>query len=215
MGKDRTESIQMPDVLYAWQTYLQTAGAAFGMMLCLTGLSLMLVGWRFDRFALVGTCAILGFIAGPIVAAERFSYILSAALGATAFAATAGVMHQYVGPVLAGFTGSVALWAFIGDTAMPSSTMYIILILAFVAIAAPAMSGIAMTTVIITSCIGSALFVSGLIAMVVQSNALAPHFNTMTTYGIFYPFLLLVPTVTGIFLQSSAVRRKDCGDVTL
>ncbi len=195
-----------------WKYFIEANGAPFGVMLALGGLCMLWMGWRFERFAIVTIYMAAGVIARDALELDW----LGAFVGGIVFAGVAGfagtLLRKWAAPVLCGTMSALTAWAVTGDTTLPEPTVYIVLLLAFIVIAAISWADIQTATIVLTSFAGASLLASGIIAMVGTSQVFGPHLRSMSTYWIFYPFLLIAPTFMGIFLQLGAVKRKDGGE---
>ncbi len=205
----------MQVLLIDWKFLLETNGGVLGLALIVSGLALLLGGWRLERFTLFVIYAMAGAVGEQLFVGDVIDPVADIAIGGCVAVVVGIGLRKHAAPALAGALAALGVWEMLDGSFVPVSVIYIMQFLVFAAVAAPAASHLQGTTVVLSSFAGAALFASGLVAMVANSYVLAPHFRSMSSYGIFYPFLLLVPTVTGTFLQLSAAKRKDCGEVNL
>jgi hypothetical protein len=113
---------------------------------------------------------------------------------------------------LAGAVGGFAALLILEPTAMPAVTIYLLTAVAFAGAAAFCITFQRESVIVITALAGSTLMVSGLVAMVHESRWLGRQLEAMASTGILYPFLILVPTVSGVLLQLGAAKRRDMGE---
>lgn len=204
----------MHGLLNDWNHFLVSSGTTFGLMVVLTGISFLLIGWRIGRIAITIIYTMAGIALGVAWSGEMVSIYVGGALGGIICGGLSRIFHRYASPILAGVAGSITLWAILGDTTMPTPAVYIMLVLAFLGVGAPAMSNKKATTIVLTSFVGAALLASGVTALATASRSMAPQFRALAAYGVFYPSLLIIPAISGIFLQMSALQSKDGGEVS-
>ncbi len=202
----------MQELLIDWKYLLETNGSTLGLVLVIPGLSLLLGGWRLERFTLLIVYALAGMVAGRIVSGGQLSFIFSATIGIATAVILGVLLRKYAAPALAGVFGLAGVWAMFQNSFVPVAAIYVMMVITFIAIAAVAFSNLRTTTILLSSLSGAVLLASGLAAMLMDSRFLAPHFNVMSAYAFFYPFVLLVCTVSGTFLQMSAASRTGCGE---
>lgn len=198
----------------AWLDYLHGTDAVFGGVLAIAGICFLLMGWRFQRLSMavsyVMICAAAGTVFGP---SPALKFLYAVVAGGAGFAIAWGA-STYSPALLAGTLGALGLWLVLGDSTIPPPTSYIFLGISFMVIGAFGAMEARGTAIVVTSFVGAALFVSGLVATVAASRTFLPHFRSMSNSSLFYPFLLLVPTVMGVLLQFAAAKRQDCGEIS-
>jgi hypothetical protein len=207
------DATMISSLLVEWKTFLETTSATLGVVLVLGGCSLISSGWRFEQFSRVFTFMVAGTILGRIVGDGSGSELIDALMGACVFGAVGFVLGRAATPLAMGVGAAMAAWVVIGGPSLPAPTIYILMALSGAAAAMAAVTNARGAIIILTSCVGASLFVSGVINVIAESRSLSPHFRTMSAYAVFYPVLLIVPTVSGIFMQLGAARRDGCGDV--
>lgn len=200
-----------------WVYYLEGAGGALGALLVGAGLSLILSGWRSARVSLVVVYTLTGVMVGGVIhessGPSSIGALAACLIGGVIGGAVGGLLKQYATMALAGILGTLTLWAVLAPSALPPVTIYILLALMFAAVVAGAHLYKRTTTIVLTSFAGSVLLVSGTVSLVGMSRDFLPHFREMATYDIFFPAMLLVPTVSGTLLQLGAAASKDAGDI--
>ncbi|MEE9296654.1 MAG: hypothetical protein V3W34_17050 [Phycisphaerae bacterium] len=203
----------MPEVLREWSQFLQSGGSLLGLMLAFVGVTFLMSGWRFGRTAIIITYALVGAVGGRMFAVEHLGALAAVASGAAVCVMLCVLLRRYSGPLLAGFLGSMSLWALLGSSTIPPPTVYIVLGLAFAVVGAFSFANIRSTTILLTSFTGAGLFTSGLVGMALDSSVLSPHFQSIASFSFFYPFLVIASMASGIFLQRAAANRVDCGEI--
>jgi len=205
----------MGSLVIQWLHYLEGHQGLLGLLLLVGGLCLLLSGWRFARFSLLAIFGLIGAILGLQLGKTAFESGVFAAFCGSGLAVVSLLLRQLSGPVLAGAISAAALFGLLWRSPLPIPAACILLALIFIAVVALGVMSKRETTIVLTSFIGAAIFVSGLVAMVSESRGLAIHYRSMSGNVLFFPFLLLVPTVSGMLIQLAAARRSDAGDVKL
>ncbi len=196
-----------------WTHYVEINGGAMGLVLTAFGLCFLGLGWRFERVALSIVYGLVGVVVGFQLGAGR-SDVFAFAIGCAVVGVGLGVAFgRLSAPILAGLLSAVAVWAILDSYRIPATTFYVIVGLAFVAGLGMAVTRHREATIVATSFVGAFLLISGLIAMVSESRTLLPHYRSLAEVGIFFPFALAVPTVSGVLLQLAASNRSDSGSV--
>jgi hypothetical protein len=203
----------MRGVALEWVNMMQASDSLTGMVLVCAGLGFLLAGWRFARIAILFSYGFVGAAGGYFLGRYYLGPLPFAAGLALVSIGLGYFLKRYAAPTLAALLGSLTLWAILGPTTVPAPTIYIVLTLAFVAVFIFSISHVRETTVVMTSFIGAIFIVSGIVAMASSSSTFGPHYRSMSAYGLFYPFLLIVPTVSGILIQLGDARSQDSGAV--
>ncbi len=195
-------------VVLDWVRFIENAGSFFGLMFVAFGAVFMLSGWRLARMAMVATYAFIGIAASIVFAPGFAGPTVSAIVGGGMLASLGYVMKQHAGPVLAGLIGALLVWTILGSSTVPEPTIYILLVIVFVVIMATALTNRVATSIYLTSFVGGMFIASGFISMILGSAAMAPHFRALTRYSVFYPMLIIVPTVCGVMLQLGDAKSR-------
>ncbi len=205
----------MPYAIVEWIEYLGQAGGVLGFPLIVVGGCFLVGGWRFARAAAIGAYALTGLFGGLLIGRGADAELTYALVGALVGPAIGLVIYRYAAAALGGVFAAMGLWAVLGSSTLPNPLIYILLGVAFLSAMAGGVLSERSATVIITSLLGGVLLVSGALACAAQMPHVAPHIRGMAnTTRFFYPFLLVVAIASGAMLQFSAIRRKDCGDVS-
>lgn len=206
----------MPYAIVEWIEYLGQAGAVLGFPLIVVGGCFLVGGWRFGRAAAIGAYALTGLFGGLLIGRGADAELTYAIVGVLIGPTIGLLIYRYAAAVLGGFFAAMGLWAVLGSSTLPNALIYILLGVAFFSAMAGGVLNERSATVIITSLLGGILLVSGALACAAQMPHVAPHIRGMAaTTRYFYPFLLVVAIVSGAMLQFSAIRRKDCGNVSV
>lgn len=195
-------------VVLDWIQFIERAGSLLGLVFIALGAVFMLSGWRLARIAMVATYMLIGISAGIVFAPDSIGRILTALVLAGVVGGIGYLLKDRAGPVLAGLLGSLTIWTILGSSTVPAPTIYIVLVMIFVAITATALSNRVATSVYLTSFVGGMFIASGLVSLIMASTAIAPHFRGMSKSAVFYPFLIIVPTVCGVMLQLGDAKSR-------
>ncbi len=195
-------------VIVDWIQFIERAGSLIGLLMVASGAVFMLSGWRLARMAMIAIYALIGIGAGVALAPESLGPTTTAIAAGTIVAGLGYSLKDYAAPVLAGIIGTLGIWAILGSSTIPAPTIFIVLFMVFVALTATALSNRIATAVYLTSFVGGTFIASGIVSMIMASQAMAPHFRSMTKFWVFYPFMLIVPTVCGILLQLGDAKAR-------
>lgn len=202
----------MSTILHEWGSYLTDENGLLGALLVTGGATLLFAGWRIDRVALLVIFGLAGFAVGAGLSDGQGQPIWGGCVGAGAAAVVCAILRSYAPTLLAGVVGGFAALFLLEPTTMPPVTVYLLTAVAFAVGAAFCITFQRESVIVMTALAGSALMVSGLVAMVHESRWLGRQFEAMASTGILYPFLILVPTVSGVLLQLGAAKRRDMGE---
>jgi hypothetical protein len=192
-----------------WTRYMEGTGSMVGLVSAVAGMCFVLYGWRMYEVALLLVYGAVGAGVGASLAPQSVPVAVTATAGVLVFVGVGVALRKYAAPMLAGSVAALIAWYVLAPTSVPSPTTYIVMALACVAVMTVSMSNLRGCTIAVTAFIGAILVVSGLVALVADSRALFPHYRNMRAFGLFIPFLLLVPTVCGILLQMADAQGKD------
>jgi hypothetical protein len=171
----------MSDLFSHWLRYLESNQGILGLILVAAGISFLFTGWRFGRASLVFAFAIVGTIIGCRIGFLSMNLGWFALAGASIAAGIGLVTVRFGGAILGGLLGGWAMWSVLENSQLPIPVVLII-----VALAALCVGGITVmhkreTTIVLTSLLGAAIFVSGLIALIAESHRLESHYRDIAT----------------------------------
>ncbi len=204
----------MRNVVLQWLLLMQGMDNVLGLVLFLCGMGFLLTGWQFARVAILFTYAIMGASAGYFIGEYQGNPLMLSGIGLVSLFGLGYVLNRYASPILSGTLGSLTFWTMLGPTTVPAPTIYIVLGLAFLTVFIFSVSHVRETIIVITSFVGALFIVSGIVALASNSRTFGPHYQSLSSYGFFFPFLLLVPTISGILIQHGAARSQDNGSVS-
>jgi hypothetical protein len=196
--------------VYDWLIYLRDSHGAAAFPLIVTGLGLMLFGWRLRRLCVVLSFAAIG--AGLVLAFvpqsdNRWLYALIAAivLGAASYGPAA-----YAVALLGGIIGAVAVMLYLSMIGLQGAALWCLTGAALVLCTAYAIINRRRIVVVLTAFLGAVLLMSGLTSLTMTSPAIYGWFEGLSHESvIFAPFVILVPTVMSCFYQMGEVKRSQ------
>ncbi len=191
-----------------WLSLLRNSHSATGFPLIVSGLALMMFGWRLWKvsvvlaFGVIGTM-VGGFLIGPRDDQWTYAIACGVLLGLLSYwpvkysiavlggVIGAGVTHFYLDRL--GLTGGM-LWGGSGA--------------AFFACTAMAVLNRRHVVILVTSFLGAVLVLSGLTTWLMTMPMFFGTLRAMAAWSVIVvPFLVLVPTVMSCFYQMAEVRR--------
>jgi hypothetical protein len=115
-------------------------------------------------------------------------------------------------PLLGGIIGAGVLMQILASLGLDHWPLWISTALSLGCVAALCYAHPRHVVIIITSFEGAAILLSGLIPILSASPVIFRFFQGMSrNSNIFLPFLLMVPTMVGVFLQMADSHRRDSG----
>ncbi len=191
-----------------WVMWLRGLHALVGLPMVILGLAFMLGGWRMGRVLVVLTLAALGGWTGLAFAAYHSQSLVLGAGGAVLLGVLGVVLKQHAPSVLGGLIGTGMLMQFLGPLGLPEWASAVAVGLMFVCVAAWCLPYQQTVVIVITAFEGAALLVSGLVPILACWPYLF-RFLESTNHAswVFFPFMILVPTAVGSFLQIADSRR--------
>lgn len=202
----------MESLIGDWLIFLKDSETVLALPLVLGGLILMMGGWRFRKPWSVVTSGLVGAVLGFGLAARQSDRPVYAIVGAVITAAASWPSPRYSVSVFGGLLGMGLVYVLFGQGIVDRRLQWLILGIAFFSMAGLSFINVRVTTVILTALQGAALVLSGLVILLTESPGLFKVFAGLSKqYVLFMPFLVLVPTMVGFFLQMGDVRQKDSG----
>lgn len=199
-----------------WIMYLERIGALLGVPLAVAGVCFLTGGWRFGRAAVICAYSLCGLFGGLLIGINAGSGRVYAVAGALLLPAVGLVILSFGAAVLTGALSALTVWITLGPSTLPPAMIYILMGLTFVSVVAIGAVDERMVTVILTAFLGGVFVVSALIACGTHLPEVAAQMHVMAkTTRMFYPFLLTVASVCGMLVQFAAIRKRDCGDMTI
>ncbi|HEY3243700.1 MAG TPA: hypothetical protein VGM03_10145 [Phycisphaerae bacterium] len=195
-----------------WTQFLYSLNSLVALPFCIIGLGLMTTGWRIWRVCTALTFGLIGFAIGSRLgdtAHEQWLYSIGAAvlLGIGSYPP---VNHSVA--LLGGLIGGGICYLLLEAIGLWGADLWIASGLACAGLTAVSAINLRHVIILITAFEGAAAFVSGIAICVLHSPNLVQIARSIDfASGIFLPFILIVPTVIGVFLQLADVRQKDSG----
>lgn len=187
---------------------LREWGSVASLPLMISGVGLMLFGWKLWKLCVLVAFGIMGAAGGTMLAGEILPPVVPALVGALLVAGLAYCFAPKAVIVLGGLIGAGATISILSAARMAEGVVWIGVVLGFFCAAALAHINRRHLIIGVTAFLGAALLVSGLAALTMALPMLFGTFKAMASYsGIVLPFLLVVPTVMSCFYQVSEVHR--------
>lgn len=198
--------------IHEWIAYLRDTHGAAAFPLLVGGLALTIFGWRMWKLCVVLAFAVIG---GGVALSylpespDRWLFVAGAAV-------VVGVVSywpaRHLVTLLGGLIGGGAVMAYLGELGLKGAPLWCLAGAGLVISCAYALIYREKVVVLITAFLGSALVVSGLIALVMTTPSIHGWFSGLASESaIFAPFLLLVPTVMSCFYQMGEAKRIRMG----
>lgn len=202
----------MESLISDWLVFLRDCETLVAIPLILCGLVLMMGGWRFRKPWSVVTSGLVGAVLGFALASSQSQRPFYALIGAVITAAASWPSPRYSVSVFGGLLGIGLVYALFGQSIFDKRLFWLVMGIGFFSFAGLAFINLRVTTVILTALQGAALVLSGLVILLTEAPGLFKVFaNLSKQYVFFMPFLVLVPTMVGCFLQMGDARQKDSG----
>lgn len=200
----------MGTYIHDWVSLLRSTDTVVALPLAVGGLVLVLSGWRFWKLAVVLSYGCLGALAGTMIGRGHDQQTLYAVVGFLVFGAVSLPPVNYSVAVLGGILGAGLVHAWADSTGLAGSVLWILTAIGLVCGTALSFLNLRQVVMIITSFLGSLLLLSAAIAALGNAPSTFNYFYSMALESaIFLPFVMLVPTVVGTFLQAADANRKD------
>lgn len=196
-----------------WVAFLHACDALTGIPFVLSGVAMMLLGWRMWKFAVVLTFALIGLMVGVALAQTPSQAALYGVGGAVALGlASFPPVHQSIA-VLGGLIGAGMVRMFLESVGLEGVPLWIAVALTLLVVTPLCAINRKQVIILITAFQGAVLMISGLAILVRAEPTLRGTYEQMSEYSaIVGPFVLLVPTVIGVFLQMADVRQRERGN---
>ncbi len=193
-----------------WAAYLQHSDALIGLPLGVAGVMLLFGGWRIWKGAVVLSFGLLGALVGIAIGGDRQQEMLYGAIG---FLVAGGLSMPpvfYAVGVLGGIIGAGMVNYFAAQAGLVGAVLWIATAIGAITAGALSFINLRQVIIVITSFEGAVLVLSAIVALLSLERGLHGFFNQMAfESAIFIPFVMLVPTVCGVLLQSADAKQKD------
>lgn len=191
-----------------WLMFLRNSHSAIGFPLIVTGLALMLFGWRLWKVAVILSFGVIGTIAGAMLLGPIENQMLYAVgIGAVCGLASAWPV-KYSVSALGGILGAGVANGYLERFGMSGATLWGGTGAALVGCTAISLINRRHVVILVTAFIGAVLLLSGLTTWLMSIPSIFGTFKSMAAWSaIVLPFLVLVPTVMSCFYQIAEVRR--------
>jgi len=175
-------------------------------------LALILGGWRMGRVCVVLTLAAVGAGLCAFYAQAFGISLVVAVVGAVLLGAFGIAFKQHSVALLGGLLGAGIAAQVLTFWGLSGWAMLVTTILCFVCFAALCWSSPQSVVIVITSFEGGVLLVSGLVPILAMSPVILRFFeSTNRASWMFFPFMVMVPTTVGYFLQVADSKRHASG----
>lgn len=195
-----------------WVMWLRGLNALAGLPMMIIGLGLMFGGWRMGKVCIVLTFVALGAGVGIWAGNTQGNALVFGAGGAILFGAVGIASKEHAVALVGALLGTWITMQFLVPLGLQGWTLWVALGLAFLCIAALCSHSRQEVVMIITSFEGAALLVSGLVPVLAMWPFLFRFFeSTSRVSWVFFPFMILVPTTVGYFLQIADSKKHLAG----
>ena len=178
--------------------------------LAVGGLGLVFSGWRVWKLAVVLSFGCLGALAGMLFGQDHERQLLYALVGFVVVGAASFPPVLYSVAVLGGILGAGMVNHTAGNMGLTGSVLWMLTSVGMIFGTALAFLNLRQVVMIVTSFLGSALLLSAVVAGLAKIPGMFNYFYDMAfESSIFLPFVMLVPTVVGTFLQAADANQKD------
>ena len=199
--------------LESWELFLRDSGVAAAIPLLIAGVGMMFFGWRLWRlcvvcsFAVMGGAVFMSTFGSGVAGAGDWLYAL---IGGVLFGAVSYWPARYLVAILGGVVASVAAMYYLQAIGLRGGAEYALCAAVWIAGTAYAFLNRRHVVVLLTSFLGAAAFLSGIVAIMTTVPAVNGVYRSLTSYSAFVgPFLLLVPMVMSAFYQIAEMRKMN------
>lgn len=196
--------------IHDWVTLLRTTDPLVALPLAVGGLGLILSGWRFWKLAVVLSFGSLGALAGMIFGRDQELQLVYGFVGFVVVGGASFPPVLYSVAVLGGILGAAMVNHTAGNMGLTGSVLWMLTAIGMICGTALAFLNLRQVVMMVTSFLGSALLLSAVVAGLAKSPGMFNYVYDMALESsIFLPFVMLVPTVVGTFLQAADANGKD------
>ncbi|MCD6365248.1 MAG: hypothetical protein J7M14_05180 [Planctomycetes bacterium] len=204
---------------------LTTLGTLQCVLLLAVGVVYMLYGWKAFKVLFVANAAVIGALAGLIVAGAldgQNTQLLGAIAGGLLLAALALPLMKHVVGLMGAIGGAFVgywLWGYIaamrgivatGGTPLQGQYAWAGAVIGMVAMGLLAFVIFRESIMFLTALQGSLFAISGMVALLLKSEVIKPKLMEHMVNNVhLLPVLILVPTVIGLVSQHSAATKKE------
>lgn len=191
-----------------WFGLLRNAGGTASFPLIVSGLGLMLFGWRMWRVCVMLGFGLIGAGVGWALAESVNMQGTYAAIGAGVLGVTSYWARMYAIVALGGLIGGAVVMAFLSQAGLYGMPLWALSGAGFAGCVALALLNRQHVVILVTATMGAALVVSGVVTLLASSKPLYGTLRQMVDgSAMVLPFILLVPTVMSCFYQVAEVKR--------
>ena len=202
----------MNEYIHTWIAFLRDSAGVAAFPLLVGGAALMLFGWRMWKICVVLSFGVIGGVLAISYLPPSDQRWLLVIVAAVLLGAASYWPAKYAVPLLGGLIGGGAMMAYLSELGLKGMPLWCLAGAAVLLSGAYALIYRRKVVVLITAFLGSALLVSGLIAMIMTTPALYTWFDGVARESVIAaPFLLIVPTVMSCFYQMGESRRAYMG----
>lgn len=196
-----------------WQFFLRDSHGAAALPLLVAGLGMMLFGWRLWRlcvvcsFAIIGGGVFMSYFGTGVAGSGDWVFGVG---GAVLFGIVSYWPAKFLVAILGGIVAGGAAMAYLKVIGVTGGTQYALSAAVMLGGTAYAFLNRQHVVVLLTSFLGAAAMVSGVMAIIMTMPGLHTTYRAMVSYNSFVaPFVLLVPTVMSCFYQIAEMRRLN------
>jgi hypothetical protein len=195
-----------------WAQFLYSLDSLVAIPFCIVGLGLMTMGWRIWKICTALTFGLIGLVIGNCLGDTQQQQWLYAIGGALLLGLGSYPPANYSVALLGGIIGGGVAYLVLEKLGLYGADLWIAAGVACAGLTALSAINLRHVIILITAFEGAAAFVSGLAICVMHSPNVAQAMRSIAfASSIFLPFIVIVPTVIGVFLQMADVRQKDSG----
>jgi len=199
--------------LSEWTGFLRSSDALIGLPLVMAGIVLILLGWRMWRISLAVTYALLGFAVVTVYGDAAEQQLMYGVVGGLVLAIISGVLANQAVCVLGGIVGAGISHKVLAGVGLTDAALWAATGLSLLIFSAIAFINRRKVVIVVTSFQGAVLLISGLAVFIMANPWFNAFFRGAANWAtaIFIPFVVMVPTVIGCFLQVADIRRHESG----
>ncbi|MFQ5414150.1 MAG: hypothetical protein ACE5E6_06790 [Phycisphaerae bacterium] len=193
-----------------WIQFLRQSQVIIALPLVISGLGMMLFGWRIARFCITVAMGAIGYIGVGLIPGLHdggmfYALVACAVLGVGSFA-----RPKEAAALLGGILGAGVLVMSLANLGLKGRMMWPVGGAALIAFTSFAALNRRVFAILTTSFQGALFFISGVATVVMAMPSLYATVRGMTGASkLVVPFIILVPTAMACFYQLADVRRVE------